>query len=243
MHAHTRTHAYTSIHRMCIHTGGSTPLTEAVKYGNKAMVNLLMRHADIDINYTDMNSATPLMVASYYGHVSLAMALLEAGRCVVARLSTEGFIACSCTVMQCCSLAYNVREFLHADTPRHSYIVCVRPSIHIYIFACLHIYIYVYIHMHMYMYIRKHTHVRTYIYTRAYTHIYTHMHSYIHAGADTGAVDANGWSATMMAFSQGHSIIAHHIIKAMAKLPAEIKNQLKQQKKQKLKMNRLAGRG
>ncbi|KAK2608999.1 hypothetical protein QQS21_002479 [Conoideocrella luteorostrata] len=58
---------------------GVTPLCIAAALGRDAVVSILARRPDVDVNSTSMSGQSPLFWSSYFGHEQVVAALLEAG--------------------------------------------------------------------------------------------------------------------------------------------------------------------
>ena len=58
---------------------GASPLITAVRQGHVETVRLLASHRDIDLEWTDNERCTPLIVASQLGHQHLLQRLIAAG--------------------------------------------------------------------------------------------------------------------------------------------------------------------
>jgi hypothetical protein len=58
-------------------TSGKSALTIAAARGRICLVELLLKHPDIDVNYIDQHGMTPLMLAALFGHSGVVKLLLK----------------------------------------------------------------------------------------------------------------------------------------------------------------------
>lgn len=71
---------------------GTTPLHEAAAFGNKEIVEHLLKHAKADVNASDFKAVTPLMLASGAGYSIICLLLLQYGA-KIDSFSAEGMTA------------------------------------------------------------------------------------------------------------------------------------------------------